>query len=137
MGIIDFFKKAGGWVKDKFHKVVNAVGTGYKFLQPIVSKGLSLAQMVPGKIGMLAGAGRGILDAAGGVINALPSGGIKDKLSNLAQRGNDFIDKTQGKSQQLWNQVQDKIDTGQRIYDAGAKAVGQVSGMADRLRNGS
>jgi hypothetical protein len=137
MGLLSFLSKAGGWVKDKFHKVANFAGKAYNFAAPIVSKFMKVAPMVSGKIGALAGAGRGILDAAKGFISVLPDSGIKNKLNSLADKGGSFIDSTQGAAQTGWNTIQKHVDTGQRIYDAGKQAIGTVSGIGDRLRNGS
>jgi hypothetical protein len=131
MGIGNWVRKAGSWISDKFHKGVNLVQRVSKFAMPILDR---VQQLVPGRIGAIAGAGRGILNAASGFISALPNGGLKDKLSGLAQRGNNFIDNVQGQSQKNWNKVSGHIDTGRGIYNAGKDAVNQVSGIADRLK---
>ena len=83
MGIKSFFKKVGGWVKDKFHKAKNVVA---KFAKPVIKVAKKVVNFVDKTpIGpVLSKVSGGIFDTAKKVINLLPDGEVKKNVQNFA-----------------------------------------------------
>ena len=90
MGIKKFFKKAGAWVKDKFHKAKNVVT---KFAKPVVKiaqkvgdfiQKTPLGPILNAKTGGLFGIGKRIIDA-------IPTGSVKDNAQKFINKAEDTI----------------------------------------------
>ena len=116
MGIKKFFKKVGGWVKDKFHKVKNAVA---KFAKPVVKVAKKVVNFVDktplGPI--LSRVSGGIFDAAKKVINILPDGEVKNNVQNFANKAESTAGQIVNKVDQVQNKARDIIDRGKRVSD--------------------
>ena len=83
MGIKKFFKKVGGWVKDKFHKVKNVVT---KFAKPVVNVAKKVTDFI-GKTPLapvLDKVTGGIYGAVKQGIDLISTGSVKDNLNNFA-----------------------------------------------------
>ena len=116
MGIKSFFKKVGGWVKDKFHKAKNVVS---KFVKPVVK----VAKKVVGFIdktpigGILSKATGGIYDTVKKVVNIIPDGDVKNNVQN-------FADKAQAATSQVIDKVSNIQDKAKGFIDRGRQAAG-------------
>ena len=115
MGIKSFFKKVGGWVKDKFHKAKNVVS---KFVKPVVK----VAKKVVGFIdktpigGILSKATGGIYDTVKKVVNIIPDGEVKNNVQN-------FADKAQAATSQVIDKVSNIQDKAKGFIDRGRQAA--------------
>ena len=115
MGIKSFFKKVGGWVKDKFHKAKIVVS---KFVKPVVK----VAKKVVGFIdktpigGILSKATGGIYDTVKKVVNIIPDGDVKNNVQN-------FADKAQAATSQVIDKVSNIQDKAKGFIDRGRQAA--------------
>ena len=115
MGIKSFFKKVGGWVKDKFHKAKNVVS---KFVKPVVK----VAKKVVGFIdktpigGILSKATGGIYDTVKKVVNILPDGEVKKNVQN-------FAGKAEATAGQVVNKVENAQGKAKELIDRGRQAA--------------
>ena len=132
MGLKRFFKKAGGWIKDKFHKAKNAVVKVAKVAAPIAKKVVNFIDKTPfsGVVNTLTG---GVFDGAKKVINMLPDGAVKKKAEEYAHKAEEIknnvnteLDKRQEQAKGLIDKGRGLIDKGKQYYDA-ARAGGQAS----------
>ena len=125
MGIIKFFKKIGGWVRDKYHKAKNVVS---KFVSPVVKvvkKATDWIDKTP--IGpILSKATGGIYDAAKKVIGYLPDGTVKDNASKFADKAKETAGHVINKVEQVQDKAKDIIDRGRKIGGAIGNATSQV-----------
>ena len=118
MGIKKFFKKVGGWVKDKFHKVKNVVG---KFVKPVVGVVKKATDFI-GKTPLAP-----ILDkATGGIyglvkkgIDMIPTGSVKDNVNKFADKVKAQSDVVVGKVGALQDKANTIIDKGKQWVNAG------------------
>ena len=129
MGILKFFKKAAGWVKDKFHKAKNVIG---KFVSPVVNvvkKATSWIDKTP--IGpILSKATGGIYDTAKKVINFLPDGTVKDNASKFADKAKETAGSAIGRVERIHQKAKEWIDRGRKINGT------IVHGLRNNLGNG-
>lgn len=113
MGIKKFFKKVGGWVKDKFHKVKNVVS---KFAKPVVKVAKKVVNFVDktplGPI--LSKVSGGIFDGVKKVINILPDGEVKNNVQNFANKAESTAGQIVNKVDQVQNKARDIIDRGKQ-----------------------
>ena len=115
MGIKSFFKKIGGWVKDKFHKAKNVI---HKFGKPVI-KGIKKVVNFVDKTpigGILSKVSGGIYDAAKKVINLIPDGDVKNNVQN-------FADKAQAATSQVIDKVSNIQDKAKGFIDRGRQAA--------------
>ena len=116
MGIKKFFKKVGGWVKDKFHKVKNAVA---KFAKPVVKVAKKVVNFVDKTpLGpVLSKVSGGIFDGVKKVINILPDGEVKNNVQNFANKAESTAGQVVNKVDQVQNKARDIVDRGKRLSD--------------------
>ena len=115
MGLKRFFKKAGAWVKDKFHKAKNVI---HKFAKPVI-KGVKKVVNFVDKTpigGILSKVSGGIYDAAKKVINLIPDGDVKNNVQN-------FADKAQAATSQVIDKAVHIQDKAKEILDRGRRAA--------------
>ena len=119
MGLKRFFKKVGGWFKDKFHKAKNVVT---KFAKPVVRvvKGVTdfigktpLAPIINTATG-------GAFNVVHGLTKLIPDGAVKDKVENFTKRAEEVRD-------QAVTRVQDLQDKANTIIDKGKQAINIIT----------
>ena len=125
MGIKNFFKKVGGWVKDKFHKVKNGVTKFVKVVAPVVKKGVDFIDKTP-IAPIINGVTGGLFDKAKKLINILPDGTVKDKLNEYSDKAERFKDRAVDEIDKRQNQARDLIDKGRN-------AIGVITSKAPTL----
>ena len=116
MGIKKFFKKIGGWVKDKFHKAKNAVA---KFAKPVVKVAKKVVNFVDKTpLGpVLSKVSGGIFDGVKKVINILPDGEVKNNVQNFANKAESTAGQVVNKVENAQNKARDIVDRGKRLSD--------------------
>ena len=115
MGIKSFFKKVGGWVKDKFHKAKNVVSKFVKPVAKIAKKVVNFVDKTP--IGpILSKVSGGIYDTVKKVVNILPDGEVKKNVQN-------FTDKAQAATGQVIDKAVHIQDKAKDIIDRGRQAA--------------
>ena len=114
MGIKSFFKKIGGWVKDKFHKAKNVVS---KFAKPVVKVAKKVVNFVDKTplAPIISKATGGIFDTAKKVINLIPDGDVKKNVQNFTQKAEATAGQVVNKVDNIQNKAKDLIDRGQKI----------------------
>ena len=116
MGIKKFFKKVGGWVKDKFHKVKNVVS---KFAKPVIKVAKKVVNFVDktplGPI--LSKVSGGIFDGVKKVINILPDGEVKNNVQNFANKAESTAGQIVNKVENAQNKARDIIDRGKQASE--------------------
>ena len=114
MGIKSFFKKIGGWVKDKFHKAKNVVA---KFAKPVVKVAKKVVNFVDKTplAPIISKATGGIFDTAKKVINLIPDGDVKKNVQNFTQKAEATAGQVVNKVDNIQNKAKDLIDRGQKI----------------------
>jgi phage-related protein len=122
MGIKKFFKKVGGWVKDKFHKAKNVVS---KFVKPVVKVAKKVVNFVDktplGPI--LSRVSGGIFDGVKKVINILPDGEVKNNVQNFANKAESTAGQVVSKVENVQNKAQGLINKGRDLFDRGKQAA--------------
>ena len=116
MGLKRFFKKAGAWFKDKFHKAKNVV---VKFAKPVVRVVKKVTDFI-GKTPIAP-----ILDrVTGGIygtikkgIDLIPDGSVKDNVNRFTDQAKKIADNTSSKIADMQDKAKQVIDTGQKIHD--------------------
>ena len=115
MGIKSFFKKVGGWVKDKFHKAKNVVSKFVKPVAKVAKKVVNFVDKTP--IGpILSKVSGGIYDTVKKVVNILPDGEVKKNVQN-------FTDKAQAATGQVIDKAVHIQDKAKDIIDRGRQAA--------------
>ena len=115
MGIKSFFKKVGGWVKDKFHKAKNVVSKFVKPVAKVAKKVVNFVDKTP--IGpTLSKVSGGIYDTVKKVVNILPDGEVKKNVQN-------FTDKAQAATGQVIDKAVHIQDKAKDIIDRGRQAA--------------
>jgi phage-related protein len=122
MGIKKFFKKVGGWVKDKFHKVKNAVT---KFAKPVIGVAKKVVNFVDKTpLGpVLSKVSGGIFDGVKKVINILPDGEVKNNVQNFANKAESTAGQVVNKVENAQNKAQGLINKGRDLFDRGKQAA--------------
>ena len=120
MGLKRFFKKAGAWIKDKFHKAKNVVT---KFAKPVVRVVKKVTDFI-GKTPIAP-----ILDrVTGGIygtikkgIDLIPDGAVKDNVNKFTDQAKKIADNTSSKIGEIQDKANQVIDKGKQWVDAGQK----------------
>lgn len=124
MGIKKFFKKAGAWVKDKFHKAKNVVT---KFAKPVVKVVKGVANFIDktplGPI--INGATKGLFGIGKRIIDAIPTGSVKDN----AQK---FINKAEDTTKRVIDKVDETQNKAKHIIDKGREVIGRITNVVPR-----
>ena len=122
MGIKKFFKKAGGWIKDKFHKVKNVVSKYAKPVIRVAKKVVNFVDKTPlGPI--LSKATKGVFDGVKKVINILPDGEVKNNVQNFANKAESTAGQVVNKVENAQNKAQGLINKGRDLFDRGKQAA--------------
>ena len=131
MGLKKFFKKVGGWVKDKFHAAKTGVQKFAKVVKdkviPVVQKGVNFIDKTPisNIINSFTG---GAFDKAKNLINLLPNGKVKDKMQEYEQKAEDMRNKVTNEVDKRQNQAREIIDKGRDIINRGQQALNIIKG---------
>ena len=134
MGLKKFFKKAGGWIKDKFHKVKNVVA---KFAKPVVKVVKNVTDWVdktPLKP-ILDKVTGGIYSTVKGAIDLIPDGDVKNNATKFADNAKRKADEVSGKIGDYHEKAKGLIDKGRDYIDRGQKAYGIIKNGAQMLGN--
>ncbi len=133
MGVKKFFKKIGSgikkaasWTKDKFHKTVNVVKKFGKPVLNVANKISGMLSMVPGEVGMVASAVNAGTGIANSVLDQLPSGKVKNKITNVVNKASNKANDGVSKAQQYAEKAADlgkKIQGGMQTIQNGAKQM--------------
>lgn len=132
MGLKKFFKKAGAWVKDKFHKAKNVVT---KFAKPVVSvvkKAVDFVGKTP-LAPILNTATGGAFNIVKGISSMIPDGAVRDNVNKFANKAKAHVDTAIGKVDQLQHNANQVIDKGKQWANAGQKIGGYVKQQAPKL----
>ena len=119
MGIKSFFKKVGGWVKDKFHKVKNVVT---KFAKPVVTVVKKVTDFI-GKtpiapiLNKVTGGVYGLVKSG---IDMIPDGKVKENVTKFAENAKVQADTAIGKVDQIQDKANQVIDKGTNGLTAGS-----------------
>ena len=132
MGIKRFFKKAGAWVKDKFHKVKNVVTKFAKPVVKVVKKAVDFIGKTP-LAPILNTATGGIFNIVKGVSSLIPDGAVKDKVENFTKKAEQVRDTAVRKVDDMQGKANQVIDKGKKWVDAGQKIGGFVKAEAGKL----
>ena len=137
MGIKKFFKKAGAWIKDKFHKAKNVVT---KFAKPVVK----VVKKVTDFIGqtpiapILNKVTGGIYGMVKKGIDLIPDGTVKENVNKFADQAKRVSDTAIGKVDEYQTKANQVIDKGKQWVNAGQKIVEHGKGLiplSKELRN--
>lgn len=138
MGIKKFFKRAGNWIKDKFHAVKNGVTKFAKVVAPVVKKGIDFIDKTPIApiINTFTG---GLFDKGKKLIDLLPGGTVKDKANEYINKAEQFKDRAVNEIDKRQNQAREFINRGRGAVDmVGGKGSyptpEQRAQMAERSR---
>ena len=128
MGILNFFKKAGGWIKDKFHKAKNVVK---KFAKPVIKVAKGVVNFIDKTpiAPILSKVSGGLFDTAKKVINLLPDGEVKKNVENFAHKAESTAGQVIDKVGNLQDKAKDMIDRGRKISDV-------IKGGGSKVLNG-
>ena len=116
MGLKRFFKKAGAWIKDKFHKAKNVVT---KFAKPVVRVVKKVTDFI-GKTPIAP-----ILDrVTGGIygtikkgIDLIPDGSVKDNVNKFTDQAKKIADNTSSKIGEMQDKANQVIDKGKQFAE--------------------
>lgn len=114
MGLKRFFKKAGSWIKDKFHKAKNIVT---KFAKPVVSvvkKAVDFVGKTP-LAPIINKATGGAFNVIKGVANMIPDGAVKDNVNKFTNQAEQIRDRVVDKVNAAQSRVNTEVDRGRRI----------------------
>ena len=132
MGIKKFFKKAGAWVKDKFHKVKNVVT---KFAKPVVGVVKKVTDFI-GKtplapiLNTVTGGVYGMVKKG---IDLIPDGVVKNNVNKFADKAKIHADTAIGKVDHLQQNAKQVIDKGKQWVNAGQRIGGLIKQQAPKL----
>ena len=126
MGIKKWFKRTGGWFKDKFHAAKTGVQKFAKVVKenvvPAVQKGMNFIDKTPlsGVINAYTG---GAFDKARRLINLIPNGNVKDKMNAYVNKGEEFKNNMNSELDKRQNQARDLMHKGVELYDKGREII--------------
>ena len=113
MGIKKFFKRIGGWFKDKFHAAKTGVKKFAKVVKekvvPVIQKGVNFIDKTPISNIINAFTG-GAFDKAKNLINLIPSGKVKEKAAEYVKKAEDMRNKATNEIDKRQDQARDYID---------------------------
>ena len=114
MGIKKFFKKAGGWIKDKFHKAKNLV---QKFAKPVINGAKKVVNFIDNTpVGpIIIGFTGGLFDKGRRLLNLLPDGSVKDNAQKLINRGEEAVKHGTDKVNEYQDKARGLIDRGRGV----------------------
>ncbi len=122
MGVKKFFKKVGSgikkaasWTKDKFHKTVNVVKKFGKPVLNVANKVSGMLSMVPGEVGMVASAINAGTGIANSVLDQIPSGKVKNKVTNVVNKASSKANEYAEKAGSLGRNIQEGMQTARNI----------------------
>lgn len=119
MGIKKFFKKVGGWFKDKFHAAKTGVQKFGKVVKekvvPVIQKGVNFIDKTPigGIVNAFTG---GAFDKAKNLINLIPSGKVKEKAAEYVKKAEDMRNKVTNEIDKRQDQARDYIDRAKQAF---------------------
>ncbi len=126
MGIQKYFKRVGGWIKDKFHRAASGVRKFNKIVKdnvvPAVQKGMNFIDSTPLSPIINAYTG-GAFDKARKLINLIPNGNVKDKMNAYVNKGEEFKNKMNSEIDKRQNQARDLMHKGVELYDKGKEII--------------
>ena len=122
MGLKKFFKKAGTWVKDKFHKAKNVVTKFAKPVVRIVKKATDFIGKTP-IAPILDKFTGGLYGTAKKVIDLIPDGTVKDNANKFADQAKKTADQAVNRVGEYQNKANDVIDKGKQWIDKGKQAA--------------
>ena len=125
MGIKKFFKKVGGWFKDKFHKAKNVVSKFVKPVAKVAKKVVNFVDKTP-IAPILNKATGGIFDTAKKVINLIPDGEVKNNVSNFAQKAEATANQAVSQVGNVQDKAKELLNKARGIVDRGKQAVGII-----------
>ena len=116
MGIKSWFRKAGNWIKDKFHKAKTVVGKFVKPVARVVKRGIEFIDKTPiaPVLSKLTG---GIYDTAKKVINLIPDGSVKDNVQKFADKAQAASSQVISKVDNIQGKAKDMIDRGKQASE--------------------
>lgn len=120
MGIKKFFKKVGGWFKDKFHAAKTGVQKFGKIVKdkvvPVIQKGVNFIDKTPigGIVNTFTG---GAFDKARRLINLIPGGKVKEKAEEYVNKAEDVRKRAVDEIDKRQDQARDVIDRGRGVLD--------------------
>ncbi len=122
MGIKKFIKKVGSgiknaasWAKDKFHKTANVVKKFAKPVLNVANKVSGVLSMVPGVVGTVASAINAGTGIANNVLDKIPNGSVKNKLTNVVNKASNKANDGVNKAANIGKQIQGGIQTAHNI----------------------
>ena len=116
MGLKRFFKKAGAWVKDKFHKAKNVVT---KFAKPVVRVVKKVTDFI-GKTPLapiINGATGGVFNVVHGLTKLIPDGKVKDNVQNFTKKAEQMRDTAVNKVADVQSKANAVIDKGKQAMN--------------------
>ena len=116
MGLKRFFKKAGAWIKDKFHKAKNVVTKFAKPVVRIVKKATDFIGKTP-IAPILDKVTGGLYGTAKKVIDLIPDGTVKDNVNKFTDQAKKTADQAIGKVDEYQNKANQVIDKGKQAVD--------------------
>ncbi len=131
MGIRKFFKRIGGWFKDKFHAAKTGVQKFAKVVKdrviPVVQKGVNFIDKTPfgGIINSFTG---GAFDKARRLINLIPGGKVKEKAEEYMNKAEDARNKVVNEIDKRQDQARGIIDKGRDVVDRFKQATNIITG---------
>ena len=116
MGLKKFFKKAGAWVKDKFHKAKNVVTKFAKPVVRIVKKATDFIGKTP-IAPILDKFTGGLYGTAKKGIDLIPDGTVKDNANKFADQAKRTADQAVNKVDEYQNKAKQVIDKGKQAAE--------------------
>ena len=116
MGLKRFFKKAGAWIKDKFHKAKNVVTKFAKPVVRIVKKATDFIGKTP-IAPILDKFTGGLYGTAKKVIDLIPDGTVKDNVNKFTDQAKKTADQAIGKVDEYQNKANQVIDKGKQAAE--------------------
>ena len=117
MGLKKFFKKAGAWVKDKFHKAKNVVTKFAKPVIGVVKKAVDFVGKTP-LAPILNTATGGAFNVIKNVSKFIPDGAVKDNINKFTNKAEQIRDAAVNKVADVQNKVNSAVDRGRAIAGA-------------------
>ena len=114
MGLKKFFKKAGAWVKDKFHKAKNVVTKFAKPVIGVVKKAVDFVGKTP-LAPILNTATGGAFNVIKNVSKFIPDGAVKDNVNKFTTKAEQMRDTAVNKVTDVQNKVNQAVDRGRAI----------------------
>ena len=135
MGLKRFFKKVGGWFKDKFHAAKTGVQKFGKVVKekvvPVVQKGINFIDKTPigGIVNSFTG---GAFDKARRLINLIPGGKVKEKAEEYMNKAEDIRNKAVNEIDKRQDQARGLIDKGREVIDRAKQAANIITSAAPK-----